>query len=66
MNITNLHLRFSGLYRKFDFIDTRWVRMTISVNLVKLRILSDVFKKGALFNSIFLGRANPYVLEYES
>ena len=26
MNVTNVHVRFSGLYRKFDYIDTRWVK----------------------------------------
>eukprot|EP00794_Sanderia_malayensis_P010015 gene10015-11038_t len=24
MNVTNVHIRFAGLFRKFDFIDTRW------------------------------------------
>ena len=24
MNVTNVHIRFSGLYRKYDYIDTRW------------------------------------------
>lgn len=25
LNITNIHIQFTGLFRKFDYIDTRWV-----------------------------------------
>ncbi|XP_065671411.1 laminin subunit alpha-1 isoform X3 [Hydra vulgaris] len=30
MNTTNVHIRFSGLYRKFDYIDTRWHHYSVS------------------------------------
>uniref|UniRef100_A0A7M5V486 Uncharacterized protein n=1 Tax=Clytia hemisphaerica TaxID=252671 RepID=A0A7M5V486_9CNID len=30
MNVTNVHIRFSGLFRKFDYIDTRWHHYVVS------------------------------------
>ncbi|XP_057303936.1 laminin subunit alpha-1-like isoform X1 [Hydractinia symbiolongicarpus] len=30
MNVTNVYIRFSGMYRKFDFIDTRWHHYVVS------------------------------------